>query len=73
MVVLAVCAVASRYSDDPRVFLKESDPEGDEGSSAGWKYIIQVPFWRTSLCDRTSIYDLQFFAVSSQDDFLTLK
>lgn len=65
MVVLGVCALASRYSDDPRVFLDKSHAQGDEGSSAGWKYIIQVPFWRPSLYDRTSMHDLQYLAVSS--------
>ena len=74
MVVLGVCAVASRYSDDPRVFLDEKHAQGDEGSSAGWKYITQVPFWRNTLYDRTTMYDLQFFAVSSsRQSFSALK
>ncbi|KAJ2916770.1 hypothetical protein MD484_g3617, partial [Candolleomyces efflorescens] len=65
MVVLGVCALASRYSDDPRVFLDKSHAQGDEGSSAGWKYIIQVPFWRPSLYDRTTMHDLQFLALAA--------
>nr|GAT48904.1 predicted protein [Mycena chlorophos] len=39
-VVLTVCAVASKYSDDPRVFLDQA-PRDDE-RSAGWKWFAQV-------------------------------
>jgi hypothetical protein len=65
MTVLGACAVASRYSDDPRVFTRfPLDPDEFEGSTAGWKWITQVPIWRNTLCDRTTMYDIQFFAVS---------
>ena len=63
MLVLGVCGLASRYSDDPRVFNTPDDATTYDGSSAGWKYITQVPFWRNSMFDRTSPYDMQFFAV----------
>lgn len=39
--VLIVCSVGARFSDDPRVCL--TSPEGDiEWSSAGWVYFAQV-------------------------------
>lgn len=63
MVVLAALALGARYSDDPRVFERPLDPDGFEGSNAGWKWITQVPLWRNSLCDRTTLYDLQFCSV----------
>ncbi|KAJ7146627.1 fungal-specific transcription factor domain-containing protein [Mycena epipterygia] len=37
-VVLAVCSLASRYSDDPRVFLDEANSE----HSCGWKWFRQL-------------------------------
>ncbi|KAJ7731217.1 fungal-specific transcription factor domain-containing protein [Mycena metata] len=37
-VLLAVCALGSRYSDDPRVFL----PEATSGHSCGWKWLRQL-------------------------------
>ncbi|RXW21403.1 hypothetical protein EST38_g4459 [Candolleomyces aberdarensis] len=64
-VVMTLCALASRYSNDPRVFFDKNHAQGDEGSSAGWKYIVQVPFWEPSLYDRTSMHDLQFFALAA--------
>ncbi|KAF7320674.1 Fungal-trans domain-containing protein [Mycena chlorophos] len=35
--VLGICAIASRYSDDPRVLL-----EGEDQHSAGWKWVRQL-------------------------------
>ncbi|KAJ7146438.1 fungal-specific transcription factor domain-containing protein [Mycena epipterygia] len=37
-VVLALCAVASRFSDDPRVLIADGTPS----SSAGWKWFSQA-------------------------------
>ncbi|KAJ7654343.1 hypothetical protein B0H17DRAFT_1099789, partial [Mycena rosella] len=36
--VLAVCAVASKYSDDPRVLLEGTNTR----LSSGWKYFCQL-------------------------------
>ncbi|KAF5316954.1 hypothetical protein D9611_003877 [Ephemerocybe angulata] len=66
MVVLAVCALGARFSDDPRIFTRPLDPEQLEGSGAGWKYVTQVPIWRNTLCDRTTMYDLQFYALAAK-------
>lgn len=64
--LLLVCAVGSRYSDDPRVLLD------DEASlhSCGWKYFDQVHVVRKSLLTPPSIYDLQFYCVSTPVRFL---
>ena len=61
MTVLLVCANASRYSDDPRVILA-GDPYG---LSCGWKYFCQVPVYRNTLLASFSVYDLQYYCVSS--------
>jgi hypothetical protein len=59
MTVLLVCAVASRYSEDPRVTIA-----GDSsGLSCGWKYFCQVPIYRNTLLGRSTIYDLQYYCV----------
>ncbi|KAJ7067753.1 hypothetical protein B0H15DRAFT_152181 [Mycena belliarum] len=57
--VLAVCALASRLSDDPRIFL---DGEGEH--SAGWKWFRQVRPLRTSFTPEPSLYQLQVIALS---------
>ena len=59
MTVLLVCATASRYSEDPRVFIA-----GDSsGLSCGWQYFYQVPIYRNILLGRFTIYDLQYYCV----------
>ncbi|KAI0081043.1 hypothetical protein K474DRAFT_57243 [Panus rudis PR-1116 ss-1] len=59
--VLLVCAVGSRFSDDPRVFL-----EGSESThSCGWKYFRQVQLVRKSLLAPPRLYDLQICALTS--------
>ncbi|KAJ7467810.1 hypothetical protein B0H11DRAFT_2306193 [Mycena galericulata] len=53
--VLAVCALASKYTDDPRVLL-----EGTETKlSAGWKYFRQLQPLRKSLVQPISLYEAQ--------------
>ncbi|KAJ6557305.1 hypothetical protein DFH09DRAFT_1280056 [Mycena vulgaris] len=42
--LLVVLGIASRYSDDPRVFV-----EGDAALSAGWKFVKQVQIVRKGL------------------------
>ncbi len=60
-VALLVCALASRFTDDPRVLL---DGETSRRSS-GWKYFTQVQTVRRSLMAPPTIHDLQFYTVSS--------
>ena len=60
--LLLVCAVASRFSDDPRIFLEGSDST----HSCGWKWFRQVQVCRKSLLAPPSLYDLQFYCVSHQ-------
>ncbi|KAK0480213.1 fungal-specific transcription factor domain-containing protein [Armillaria novae-zelandiae] len=56
-VLLLVCAVASRYSNDMRVLL-----DGEESRhSSGWKWFDQVQLVRKSLLSPPSLYDLQFY------------
>jgi len=62
--VLLVCAVASRYTNDPRVFLEGSNAP----QSCGWKYFDQVRKIRRSLLIPPTLFELQFFCVRS---FLT--
>ncbi|KAJ7093294.1 hypothetical protein B0H15DRAFT_155465 [Mycena belliarum] len=58
--VLAVCALASRLSDDRRIFL-----DGVEGEhSAGWKWFRQVRPLRTSFAPEPSLHQLQVIALS---------
>ncbi|KAF7307647.1 hypothetical protein MIND_00560000 [Mycena indigotica] len=70
-VVLAVCAVASKYSDDRRVFLEEKDSE----HSAGWKYFSQIRPTSASFDATKSLLRLQrlalgvlYFSASSTPD-----
>lgn len=57
--VMLVCALGSRYSDDPRVFVGDAK----NTRSAGWKWFDQVNVLRRSLFERTSLYELQMHAV----------
>lgn len=59
-VLLLVCAVGSRASDDPRVLLDDSESH----HSAGWKWFDQVQMMRRSLLSPPTLYDLQFYCVS---------
>ncbi|KIY44293.1 hypothetical protein FISHEDRAFT_51737 [Fistulina hepatica ATCC 64428] len=58
--LLLVCALGSRYSDDPRVLLDGVDSL----LSAGWKYFRQVQVLRRSMLTPPSLYDLQFYVLS---------
>ncbi|KAF8526780.1 fungal-specific transcription factor domain-containing protein [Gautieria morchelliformis] len=67
-VVMLVCAVASRWSDDRRVLPRESLEEGraDEQSwvSAGWDFYAQVhQRYRKNILQPTTVYDLQLMAL----------
>ncbi|KAJ6550108.1 fungal-specific transcription factor domain-containing protein [Mycena capillaripes] len=58
-VVLVVCASASRYSSDPRVFI-----DGATEHSCGWKWFRQVRPLRTSFSPQPSLYQLQLICLS---------
>ncbi|KAJ6541641.1 fungal-specific transcription factor domain-containing protein, partial [Mycena capillaripes] len=60
-VVLAVCALASRHSDDRRVFLEGTDSE----HSCGWKWFRQVRPLRASFSPEPSLCQLQLICLSS--------
>ncbi|KAJ7572514.1 fungal-specific transcription factor domain-containing protein [Mycena floridula] len=65
MVLLTVCAVASRYSPDTRV--SEDNVESQDLTlSLGWKWFSQVSPYivRTSLLRSTTIYELQLYCVA---------
>ncbi|KAJ7146447.1 fungal-specific transcription factor domain-containing protein [Mycena epipterygia] len=59
-IVLVVCSLASRYSDDPRVFLDEANSE----HSCGWKWFRQVRPLRASFSPEPSLYQLQLVCLS---------
>ncbi|KAF9024572.1 hypothetical protein BDZ89DRAFT_989186 [Hymenopellis radicata] len=61
--VLLVCAIGSRFSDDPRVSLTDTD-ELDTHYSSGWKWFVQVRRLEVSLLGQPSVYDLQKCALS---------
>ncbi|KAF8210525.1 fungal-specific transcription factor domain-containing protein [Mycena galopus ATCC 62051] len=57
--VLALLSVASRYSDDPRVFV----PGSNSALSSGWIFFNQVQVIRKSLFDEPSIYEVQLYCL----------
>ncbi|KAJ7758453.1 fungal-specific transcription factor domain-containing protein, partial [Mycena maculata] len=59
-VVLLVCAIASRYSDDPRVLAP-----GDEPLRSGWKYFDQIAKTVSHLFNRPTLYNLQYYALAT--------
>ncbi|KAH0832830.1 hypothetical protein J3R83DRAFT_11755 [Lanmaoa asiatica] len=61
-VYLLVCAIASRYSDDPRVIL-DSVEYGISGHSAGWKFFEQVQMVRRTLLGPPCLEDLQTYCL----------
>ncbi|KAJ7476649.1 fungal-specific transcription factor domain-containing protein [Mycena latifolia] len=58
-VVLLVCAIASRYSDDPRV----CGPH-DEPLRCGWQYFDQLPHVIDHLFSPPTIYHLQYYCLA---------
>ncbi|KAF7348956.1 Zn(2)-C6 fungal-type domain-containing protein [Mycena venus] len=58
--VLSVCAVASRFSDDPRVY----DPA--ESLTCGWKFFSQISSELEHLYDPPKLYDLQRYCLAIQ-------
>ncbi|KAJ7146476.1 fungal-specific transcription factor domain-containing protein [Mycena epipterygia] len=59
-VVLAICSLASRYSDDPRVFIDGANSE----HSCGWKWFQQVRPLRVSFSPEPSLHQLQLICLS---------
>ncbi|KAI0081014.1 hypothetical protein K474DRAFT_1672279 [Panus rudis PR-1116 ss-1] len=58
-IVLLVCALGSKWSDEPRVLL----PGEDHEQSHGWKYFHQVQAVEKSLLAPPHLYDLQICAL----------
>ncbi|KAF8066999.1 fungal-specific transcription factor domain-containing protein [Lyophyllum atratum] len=69
-ILLLLCAVAGRYSDDPRVMDDpEDDMSGEErrnAHSCGWKWFVQVSLVKVDPLSAPSLYDLQFYALVGQ-------
>ncbi|KAJ7593052.1 fungal-specific transcription factor domain-containing protein [Mycena floridula] len=57
--VLAICALASHYSSDPRVFMPGTGSE----QSSGWIFFRQIRPLRSTYNDLSSIYELQLLCV----------
>lgn len=64
MLFLAMCATASRYIDDDRVLIIDTEHHDLSGPSAGWKFIAQTPLIRRSIVSCVETVDLQYYAVS---------
>ncbi|KAJ7072113.1 fungal-specific transcription factor domain-containing protein [Mycena amicta] len=60
--LLLVCALASRYSKDPRVILQGTNSE----LSCGWKWAGQIRLVRQSFTTTPSLYDVQICLVFLQ-------
>jgi hypothetical protein len=69
-VLLAVCAVASRYVDDDRVLTIDPENPDWSGPSAGWKYLAQTPFVVHTVIDRVDLVDLQYYTVCPSSNVL---
>ncbi|KAE9399356.1 hypothetical protein BT96DRAFT_690864 [Gymnopus androsaceus JB14] len=57
--LLVMCAVGARFSNDPRVFEENTTSE----QSIGWKYIRQTQPLNRSFVEPASIYDIQMYAL----------
>ncbi|KAI0337248.1 hypothetical protein BDW22DRAFT_1364333 [Trametopsis cervina] len=60
-VILLVCALGSRFSEDPRVLL----PGSNSQHSAGWEWFRQVQWVRRSLLSPPRVCDLQIAALTA--------
>ncbi|TFK66522.1 hypothetical protein BDN72DRAFT_880231 [Pluteus cervinus] len=73
-VVLLVCALGAKFSDDPRVFSDISVLEGEGMSdeekarvllgSCGWRWFEQINLTQAGLLKRPTLYELQAHALS---------
>ncbi|KAF7345242.1 Fungal-trans domain-containing protein [Mycena sanguinolenta] len=59
--VLAVCSLASRHSDDPRVFMDDSSST----HSCGWKWFRQIRPFGSTFLPEPSLYRLQLVCLSA--------
>lgn len=57
-VVMLVCSLGARWTDDPRAFSDVNSPH-----SAGWKWFDQVQVHRKAFMGPPRLYDLQIYAV----------
>ncbi|KAJ3746401.1 hypothetical protein DFH05DRAFT_1485078 [Lentinula detonsa] len=58
--LLAVCANASRHSDDPRNLYGNTQSE----HSLGWKYFKQIQFIRLTYLQPMTLFEIQLYALS---------
>ncbi|KAJ7775771.1 fungal-specific transcription factor domain-containing protein [Mycena maculata] len=66
-IVLMVCAVASRWSDDPRVMMPTNKRVVEQGSlTCGWIWFDQVTLGERHLFGHPTLYDLQYYALAVQ-------
>ncbi|KAF7296234.1 Zn(2)-C6 fungal-type domain-containing protein [Mycena chlorophos] len=59
-IVLLVCAIGARFSDDPRVC-----PPGAEPLRVGWEFFDQLPLIIDHLFVRPTLYHLQFYCLAT--------
>ncbi|KAI5890685.1 uncharacterized protein SCHCODRAFT_02351135 [Schizophyllum commune H4-8] len=59
-VLLLLCACAARYTDDPRVFIEESN----DVHSAGWQWARQVKVIRPNMVEKPTLFEIQSFCLS---------
>ncbi|KAJ7764189.1 fungal-specific transcription factor domain-containing protein [Mycena maculata] len=64
-ILLLVCAVASRWSEDPRVCETEGSDSAD-ALACGWQWFDQVPVLRRHLFGHATLYDLQYYCLAVQ-------
>ncbi|KAG8943600.1 hypothetical protein FRC04_002761 [Tulasnella sp. 424] len=64
-VLLGVCAIGARFSDDERVCLPSEDGSGVEWNSAGWKYFTQIVSLKRPILSPAGLSDLQSTALSA--------
>ncbi|KAJ7731907.1 fungal-specific transcription factor domain-containing protein [Mycena maculata] len=63
--MLLVCAIGSRWSDDPRVLASPGGNGGRTGHlECGWEWFNQVPPARKHLFGQATLYDLQYFCLA---------
>ncbi|KAF8172539.1 fungal-specific transcription factor domain-containing protein [Mycena galopus ATCC 62051] len=59
-VVLLVCAIGARFSDDVRV-----GPPGEEPLRRGWEFFDQLPLRLDHLFETPTIHDLQYYCLAT--------
>ncbi|KAJ7021863.1 fungal-specific transcription factor domain-containing protein [Mycena alexandri] len=59
-IVLLVCGIGARFSDDPRVLLP-----GEDTLRCGWQFFDQIPLVLGHLFERPTLYQLQFYCLAT--------